>query len=1076
MLKTIRRAIMTAAAFLLASTFVLAQSPQTVRGTVTDPSGEPVIGASVFVKDTQNGAITDTDGAYSLSRVKTGDLLVFSCIGYTSREIAWDGGVLDVILQEDTQMLEETVVVGYGAQKKMNLSGAVSSVKMEDVLGDRPQPNVAAALQGAIPGLYVTSGSSTPGQTGKSIQIRGTASFSGSSTSVSGISPLILIDNVPGDIDALNPEDIESVTVLKDASASAIYGARAAAGVVLITTKRPKQAEKIKINYSNNFGFVNAIQTPSQVDFVTYLNMYKEAFDTNLYGAAQSQNIDSWLDYIEKYRSNPSSLSSEGTLTSNGIFTANADGLRYYLTDEDQYKRMMETGTSMNHNVAVSGATDRIRFRISANAYNENGPLYGKKDIYSRKSVNGVVSADINKWFTQELDIYYTQQKREFLNDESGALYGIRNLNFLPDGTDPDGYLIRTPRNIIDASNVRYTNIEQPRIFTKSIFHPLKGLDVIFEYTYQRKGTDYNYFSGKYTLTDIQLNVLNGPEHDYYNTRRFIEDRNSINAYATYAFEPWKDHHFQVMAGFNQEYWNYSYFSTTAKDQAILAIPSMSNAQGEVTTSDLYQDYALRSGFFRFNYDYDGKYILEVSGRYDGSSKFPKNSRFGFFPSFSVAWNMTREPFMEGTRGWLNQLKPRFSYGSIGNQSSVGYYDYISSLDMDTQGSTWLSGADDNYVTVIGAPGIVSNNFTWETIYTTNVGLDFALLSNRLSGAFEWFRRDTRDILSQSVAMSAVLGADAPMQNVGAMRTQGWEFNVNWRDNIGKDFGYRVGFNIWDYKSRVTALKFNEEKNLDYLYVGKNVGEIWGYEYDGFYTVDDFADLNTWALKDGVTTVSGVSPRPGDYKFKNLNDDQYGEDDTNSINTGKNTADEPGDRKVIGNTTPRFQYGFNFGVNYKGFDLSVMLQGVGKRDYFGSGPYFYTFNASDPMWHPVFTGTDDYWKPKSTDASSADYYVAENPDATLPRIYGNVGNAGYNRRTNTHMLKSAAYLRVKNVTLSYSFPKVWMERIHVSNLRAYLSGENLFTFTGLPNGIDPETLSWSYPLYRTVSLGLNLTF
>lgn len=1070
MLLTIKKVFVTASAFLLAGALVLAQNPQTVRGTVNDPSGEPVIGASVMVKDTMNGAITDVGGAYVLPRVNPGSTLVFSCIGYTTQEITWTGGVLNVVLEEDSTLLDETVVVGYGAQKKMNLSGAVSSVKMEEILGDRPQPSVAAALQGAIPGLYISSTSNTPGQTGKSIQIRGSSSFSGSSDNVSSIGPLILIDNVPGELDALNPEDIETVTVLKDASASAIYGARAAAGVILITTKRPKQAQKVSINYSGTVGLVNAISTPRQVETTKLLTMYKEAFATDLYTAAQNQNIDNWIGYIDQYKAGKLS-----GVTENGIYVA-PDGLRYYLKDDDLAGRMMETGTSWNHNLAVSGGSESIRFRMSANSYSENGPLYGKKDIYSRKGVNGVISADITKWLTQELDFYYTQQQRELLQDEAGALYGQRNPSFLPDGRDPDGYLIRTPRNIIESANVTTTVIDQPRVFTKTILRPIKGLEAIFEYTYQKRGTDFNYNSGKYTYTDIQLNVLNGPAHDYSIARRFYEARNAINAYATYRFEPWKDHHFSVMGGYNQEYWNYAYFNTRAEDQAILNIPSMSNAQGKVTTQDQYADFATRSGFFRFNYDFDGRYIVEVSGRYDGSSKFPKDHRFGFFPSFSLAWNMAREPFMAGTRTWLDQFKPRFSYGTIGNQSSVGYYDYYSTMALNTNANTWLSGNDEGYVTVIGMPGIVSDSFTWETITTLNAGVDFAFFGNRLTGSFDWFRRDTKDILSQSVALPAVLGDDAPMQNVGRMRSQGWEFQIGWRGSIGKLVQYRADFNIWDYTSRITSLNFNEEKSLNYLYEGKQVGEIWGYEWDGFYTVNDFADLETWKLKDGVAGVDGVSPRPGDFKYRNLADGQYSEEDRNSINTGRGTFDEPGDRKVIGNTTPRLQYGLNLGLSVAGFDLSVRLQGVGKRDFFSSGPYFYTyFGQGDAIWSPVFTGTENYWSPKSTDAGSPDYYVSANPNATLPRIYGSVGNGGYNRWQNTHMLASAAYLRIKNVTLSYSFPKKLLQKAHIANLRAFVSVENLATFSSLPNGIDPETLSWSYPLYRTVSFGLNIT-
>ena len=1061
------------------------QSVITVKGTVVDSQGYPVIGAAVMLKGAPTtGTATDIDGNYELS-VDSDAVLVFSSIGYISQEIAVAGRtVINVTLEEDNTMLEETVVVGYGVQKKVNVSGSVASVKMEDVLGDRPQPNVAAAIQGAIPGLYVNTSSSGPGSTGKTLQIRGTASFSGSSSGVSNISPLVLIDNVPGDIDALNPDDIESVTVLKDASASAIYGARAAAGVVLITTKCPKKAEKISVNYSGSVGLVNAINTPKQVGIDEYIEIYKEAFNTDVYSAAQNQSFDKWQSYLNTYRTNKSALSSQGTLYDNGLFISNEDGLRYYMTEEDMYKRMMETGTSLNNNIAISGATDKIRFRISGNNYRENGPLYSKKDYYTRTAVNGMVSADVTKWYTQELDFYFTQQHRDMLVAECGYLYSQRNPNFLPDGLDPvskDGqdYYIRTPRNIIEFSNTGKTTIDQPRIFSKSIFNLFKGFQAILEYTYQKKATDYTYDSGKYYVTDIQLNYTSGPDHDYSVARHYYDYRNDINAYATYQFDLGANHHFSIMGGYNQEYYNYAYYNTTAKDQAFISIPSMSNAQGEITTSDSYYDYALRSGFGRINYNYAGKYIVELSGRYDGSSKFPKASRFGFFPSFSLAWNAASEEFMRPTRGWLSQLKPRFSYGSIGNQTSVGYYDYYSTMTLNTQGTSWLSGNDEGYVTTLGMPGIISDSFTWETITTMNAGLDFGFFNDALTGSFEWFQRDTKDILSQSVALPAVLGDDAPMQNVGKMRTKGWEFQIAYKGHIGRDFLYNVGFNVSDYQSTIKKLNFNEEKSLSYLYEGMKAGEIWGYKWDGFYTVDDFSDTATWKLKDGVTSITGVSPRPGDFKFKNLNDGQYGTDDTNAVNSGKSTADEPGDRAIIGNSTPRYQYGFNLNLSYKGIGFSMMLQGVGKRDYSLNGIYTYTMATSDPCWYPVYAGTTNYWKPLSTDSSSADYYKAANENATLPRIYGSttgtLANGSSNQRVNDHMLQSAAYLRVKNMTLSYTFPKALLEKASISNLRVYVSGENLFTFSRLPRGIDPETLSWSYPMYRTVSFGLNIT-
>lgn len=1057
------------------------QQNGTCNGIVKDSSGEPIIGASVVVKGTSNGVITDLEGAFTINNVKPKSIIQISFVGYKTLEVEWDGKPLNLIMKEASELIDEIVVVGFGTQKKSNLSGAVSSVRMEKVLGSRPQPNTAAALQGAVPGLTITSGSNAPGQTGKSIQIRGSATFSNKTNATSSLSPLILIDNVPGNIDALNPEDIESVTVMKDASSAAIYGARAAAGVVLITTKRPNKKEKVTVTYNNNFGFINAISTPKQVGLETFLPIYKETLG-NTFAGGNNQNIDSWLEYLDAYKTDPSNLSSLGTFYEDtGILVANEDKKRYYLKQKSIYDRMLETGFSQTHNVTVRGASDRIRFRLSGNRYTEDGPLYGDKDKYTRMTFNGMISADVTNWYTQEATVNYSQQKRQHLNDESGSLYSIRLHNFLPDGLDPLGYIIMTPRSIIENSNTRHTTTDTPRFFLKSIFRPVKGLEAVFEYTYQKQSTDFTYYSGKWQHSDIQEGISNKPSgKDYYVARHYYDARNAYNAYATYRYNLFRCHNFSLMAGYSQEDYDYKYYNTRAEEQALLEIPSMSGAQGKITSSDAYSSFAIRSGFFRFNYDYKGKYLLEVNGRYDGSSKFPTDTRFAFFPSFSMAWNLAEEKFMRRTRNVVDQIKPRLSYGSIGNQASAGYYDYIATMPLNTQATVWLDGNDEGYVTTIGSPGLISSNFTWETITTTNVGLDFSLFNNRLTGLFEWYQRDTKDILSQSVAMPGVLGTSAPNQNVGKMRTRGWEVQLAWHGNIGSKVGYNIGFNLWDYRSEITALNFNEEKSLSYLYKGKKVGEIWGYLYDGFYTVDDFTDLSTWTLKEGVASLQGSSPRPGDYKFKNLRDKDYSETDVNTINGGKNTVNNPGDQVVIGNSAPRFQYGINFGVNYAGFDLSVMLQGVGKRDYFNNNQLFYTFMSGDVAFSPIFEGTTDYWSPISTNPADPDYMVAANPGAKLPRIWGSstqsVANAGSNRRCNNHMLSSAAYMRIKNVTLSYSFPKRWLDKILVKQLRVFLSAENLATFTSLPSGIDPETLNWSYPLYRTVSFGANISF
>lgn len=1054
----------------------------TIKGVVVDAQDQPVLGASVVVPNTTSGCSTNVDGSFSLTVNQLPTTLQVAFIGYKTVLVNVDDlKELRIVLEEENNALDEVVVVGYGVQKKANLSGAVSSVKMEDVLGSRPQPNTAAALQGAVPGLMITSSSNAPGQTGKSIQIRGSATFSGKNNETSSLTPLILIDNVPGDIDALNPEDIETITVMKDASSAAIYGARAAAGVVLITTKRPNKQEQISVTYNNNFGFINATSTPKQVPLETFLPIYQEMLG-NTYTGSNNQNIDSWLEYLNIYNTDRSKLSSLGTFyEETGILVANEDGKRYYLKQKDLYDRMLETGFSQTHNFTVSGASERIRFRISGNSYSEDGPLHGNKDKYTRMTFNGMISADVTKWFTQEATVSFSQQKRKYLNDESGWLYSTRLQNFLPDGTDPDGYIIKTPRAVIENSNSRHTTIDTPRFFLKSIFRPVKGLEAVFEYTYQKQSTDFNYYSGKWMASDIQETVGYAPSaNDYYIARHFFDERNAINLYATYKYSLPQGHNFSLMAGFSQEDYNYAYYNTRAEEQSLLDIPSMSGAQGKVTTSDAYSQFAIRSGFFRFNYDYKGKYLLEVNGRYDGSSKFPKATRFDFFPSFSVGWNLAEEKFMEGTRKYIDQIKPRFSYGSIGNQSSAGYYDYIATMALNTQATVWLNGNDEGYVTTIGQPGLISSSFTWETITTTNVGVDFALFNNRLTGLFEWYQRDTKDILSQSVALPGVLGTTAPNQNVGKMRTRGWELQVAWRGRIGEKVGYNVGLNLWDYKSEITSLNFNEDKSLSYLYEGKKVGEIWGYRTDGFYTVDDFEDLANWTLREGVPSLQGYSPRPGDYKFVNLRDGDYSEEDINSINNGKNTLGNPGDMTVIGNSTPRYQYGINLGINYAGFDLSVMLQGVGKRDYFNNNQLFYTFMNNDVAFSPIFKGTTDYWKPISTDPASPDYMVAQNPNAKLPRIWGSstssVANAGSNRRTNDRMLSDASYLRIKNITLSYSFPKRWLNKISVKQLRLFVSVENLATFTSLPDGIDPETLGWGYPLYRTVSFGANISF
>lgn len=1032
------------------------------KGVVKDANGETVIGASVKVQGAGTGSITDIDGNFVIPNVARGATLEISFVGYQTVTVTWDGKPLSIVLKEDAQALDEVVVVGFGSQKKANLTGAVTTVKMDDVLGERPLTKAADALQGAVPGLFVGSNGNSPGES-RSFQIRGAYSIG----SGSSIAPLVLIDNVEGDIDMLNPDDIESITVMKDAASSAIYGARAAGGVILVTTKRPKSGERFQLNYNNNFAFANAVNLPKQTSLETYLHAYQEA-SGNDYWSLGAPKVDRWLDLLAQYKANPSSIETKG----DGIYK-DTDGALYFLNEKDLMKNMMETSFQQTHNLSVSGGTERLRYRLSAGLVDTDGVLYSDKDKYTRMNVSSFISADITKWFTQEATLSYAHSKRNMVVSQGGGLWSTRLPSFYPEGSMPEGYglgnddnlLFFTSRNQIETANP-YKNInDNPRIFLKSILKPLKGLEIAFEYTYDKNMYDYHWYTGSVQMTSIQGGADTTPSNDYLRKYKQYTDYNAINLYGTYSFDLAQDHHFKVMAGFNQESSYQETVDVYSYTQSIPEIPSLGGGSGTLTANDYYTEYAVRGGFFRVNYDYKGKYLLEVNGRYDGSSKFPKDSRFGFFPSVSVGWNMAQEDFMAGASSWLDQLKIRGSYGLIGNQN-IAAYSFVPAMSVNNKYMGWLiNGAPVTAITSL--PSLVRSDFTWEKVGTTNIGIDFALFNNRLSGLFEWYQRDTKGMLAPGMQLPAVVGASAPTQNTADMRTRGWELNMNWRDKIGK-WSYRVGFNLSDSKSVITKYDSNESKLLSTYYEGMELGEYWGYLFDGFYTVDDFVDTQTWQLKDGVVRINGANPRPGDVKFKNLRDDEMGE---NLIYAGDGTLENPGDRERIGNYLPRYLYGINLGVSYEGFDLSVFLQGTGKRDYWIANVLTFPMYG-DFKFIPLYEGTENYWRP--VDAAGGDYTCA-NPDAEFPRIYDGYGNMSSNYRTSDKYMSDASYLRIKNVTLSYSFPKQWIQKVQLSQLKAFVSIENLATFTSLNKGIDPETLSWNYPNFRTVSFGLNVT-
>lgn len=1036
------------------------------KGVVKDNQGETVIGASVVVKGSTNGTITGLDGDFTLNNVKRGDVIQISYIGYVSQEVVWQGTPLNITLKEDSQTLEEVVVVGFGSQKKANLTGSVSQVKMDDVLGERPVTNVKNALQGSMPGLMVSGGAS-PGEA-KSFNIRGTVS-------INGMNPLVLIDNVEGDIDLLNPEDIESVTVLKDAASSAIYGARAAAGVILITTKKAKKGEKFNLNYNANFGFQTSINSPKQASLDEYLRAYQAAGFSETYYAGNG-SVSKWREYLAGYKENPAAYPTVG----DGIYIGE-DGAPYYLNDKDVYKAFQETSFMQTHNLTANGGTEKLRYRLSAGLTKEDGPLIESKDTYMRKNISSFISADITDWLTQEADFRYTVADRSEPMGSGDGIYCMNHISFYPSGmmpgsvntsVDKDLPLI-TPENQIRYNNPYLTDTDNTRIYLRTILRPIKGLELVGEYTYDRKNWQKSYYAKKWEYTTEQLGSNNSVTSDYLFKSEDHEDYNALNLYGTYNFSIKEDHMFKVMAGFNQERKQNSWISVQTHDMIAPSAPSFTSATGKIIPQNSYSDYAIRGAFYRINYNYKDRYLFEVNGRYDGSSKFPKDDRFGFFPSFSVGWNIAREAWMEKALDYVSDLKLRAFWGQIGNQN-IGNYGYYSTMQPVGNSNYWLK--DGEFITYISTPGLVSNSFTWETVETLDIGFDASMFNSRLQVTFDWYQRTTRDMLIAGIQLPAVVGTSAPMRNAADMRTRGWEIAVNWRDQIG-DWKYNVGFNLYDYKSKITKYSNNEDKLLSQnYYEGKTLGEIWGYVSDGFYTIDDFDGPGTWQLKDGVASLDGYNPRPGDEKFVNLNDDRG----TNEINSGLNTVDSPGDQKVIGNSTPRYNFGVNLGVSYKGFSLSAILQGTAKRDVWIGGMSLFPFGGSAKAYYPVFYNQTDYWEPMGScdgqyTENDREYWIAKNPDASLYRLYSNMQNHGSNQRASTKYLQNGAYMRLKNITLAYTFPKALISKVSLSALKVFVSAENLATISSLPKGYDPERLSWGYPFYRTLSFGLNVT-
>jgi TonB-linked SusC/RagA family outer membrane protein len=1050
-----------------------------ITGTVTDESGIPVPGVTVLVEGAGRGVVSDAGGKYAITVPDGNAVLVFSSVGYIVQQvIVGDQTVIDIALPEDARQLEEVVVVGYGTQRKANLTGATAVINMEKTLGDRPVTNIGAALQGTIPGLHIT-GSAVPGSS-KSFNIRGTTSINGSP------GPLILVDNVESQIDLVNPEDIETVTVLKDAASSAIYGARAAFGVILITTKKSGKNQKITLNYNNHFAFEKVTNRLEQASVEQYVRAANE-WNPGGGWAWSGQPYGIWLDYINDYQSDPQAFEEKAKQNGDwfnarwGMYvpqTGSGAGKYFYLKNNDGSNEIFDKyGFQQTHNISASGGSDKIIYRLSFGYLDNNGPLKTDKDNYQRINVASYVSADITPWLNTSIDVRYARGNQRTFETHStyrSAIYQTNYFRFLPGAdnwtaaNDLNGtvYLTTAPLNYILHGNPDAIRTENPRIFSRTLFTPFKGFQGVFEYTFDENVYDKKSFPASLSMRTDQMNENPAADPAFRNDKSTVR-YNSLNAYASYELALAGKHNFKLMGGFSQEQRYYELLWSSRKNIINTDTPSISGATGEIQAGDNYTDFAIRSGFFRFNYHYDNKYLLEVNGRYDGSSRFPKDTRFGFFPSASVGWQIARESFLEETTTWLDEFKIRASWGEIGNQA-IGDYQFLPEMEVVLR-SNWVFNG--YRPTTLNPPGMVRGNFTWERVATLDFGTDISLFKDKLQIVFDWYRRDTKGMLGPGVEFPAIVGTSAPLQNVADLSNKGWELAVNWKNRRG-NWDYSVGFNLSDNSSVIT--QYNNEAGLfggSNYYVGQQLGEIWGYQFNRFYTINDFEDTNTWKLKPDVTSIRGVSPRPGDIQWENISD----ETGDNEINDGKNNLEDPGDRSVIGNESPRFQYGSNFAVGYKGINFSVFLVGTGKRDYWLGGNTIFPLIGTHSVASLYAHNADNYQQ--VVDAANNDYTLV-NPDAFYPRIYNQPGEnvVSSNNRVSDRYLLNAAYLRVKNITLSYTFPRPIVRTVGLSDARVFFSAENVLTFSDLPKGIDPERLSWGYPFYATYSFGLNITF
>lgn len=988
---------------------------------------------------------------------------------------------LKAFLSEDALLMDEAVVVGYGTQKKVNLTGAVSTVESSELV-NRASSTLAHMLQGNVPGLNVTMSSGRPGNSA-SINIRGV-------NSINGGSPLVLIDGVEGSLDRVNPNDVESISVIKDASSSAIYGARASFGVILVTTKTGGDTHgKAKLSYSGKFGFT-APTTCTDYETRGYYSVYvNDLFMYNYNGSNYSTYTEEdmqqlWARRNDKVEdpSRPWVVIDQRNGRDQYVYYANTDWYHYL------YQDIKPTQT---HNISFNGGTDKVKYFLSAGYYDEEGQFRVNTDKFTRLDLRSKLSFDVTDWLNVSNNTSYYKSWYSYPGpsgvDTSFSLMTVHALASYPT-RNPDGSSLyittgSTSGNVMDGlltaldKGAHKNNDDRDQISTTTevTITPIDGLEIKGNFTY----TFYSYRAYN-RFVNTTYSTYPGVIEELTTGSRFTDKLQEIsnthtymqtNLYATYSKTFAENHNFKIMAGFNWETKHlkdiksvgYYLLSENLNDLNLVGVDTEGNQRMEVSGGQ--NEYAIAGVFARLNYDYKGKYLFEASGRYDGTSRFAKSKRWGFFPSASVGWRISEESFFNPVKDWFNNLKIRYSFGRLGNQQ-VGYYDYIREINISNQ--SYLFGGSVKPITAtIDDP--VAGDLTWEVTQHQNLGVDMAFLNNRLAFTAEAYIRDTRDMLTEGVALPSVYGASSPLMNSADLRTSGYELSISWKDMFtlaGKPFQYYVGANFSDYSTVITKYDNPTKTFAKSYYEGMKLGEIWGYRTGGLFASD--AEAMAYDVdQSSVNSTQKDGPLGGDLKFLDLDGDKI-------ISVGQNTVDSPGDREIIGNSKPRYNYGFNFGFDWCNFDVSIFIQGIGKMDWYPPancmafwGPYARPYASLIPKnFHTM-------------------YWTEDNPDAYYPRPRGYIALSGTNRAltaVNDRYLQNIGYCRLKNLTIGYSLPQKWMRKIKMDTIRIYFTGENLFYLSGIKSDyIDPELAMTGgelrvYPWQKTIVFGVDIKF